>query len=162
MLEYEQASGSTYPNELMAATLIKCCQPRLMDVWTWTRPRTHQQRQRKRKTERKVQRKERWYQRRRKCQGQERTWQSVPWAVCELSRVWTLGKRLSKHGQPGGETERNSSWCRTAGNSNTCSEDSHDSEKDFPIWKSSSFLKSIFTNLANFLQQFPGAYGFVP
>ena len=31
VLEYEQASGSTYPKELMAATLIKCCQPRLRE-----------------------------------------------------------------------------------------------------------------------------------
>ena len=29
--EYEQASGSVYPKELMAATLIKCCQPRLRE-----------------------------------------------------------------------------------------------------------------------------------
>ena len=26
--EYEQASGSTYPKELMSATLIRCCNPR--------------------------------------------------------------------------------------------------------------------------------------
>ena len=31
VLEYEQASGSVYPKELMAATLIKCCQPRLRE-----------------------------------------------------------------------------------------------------------------------------------
>jgi hypothetical protein len=31
VLEYEQASGTTYPKELMAATLIKCCQPRLRE-----------------------------------------------------------------------------------------------------------------------------------
>ena len=31
VFEYEQASGSTYPKELMAATLIKCCQPRLRE-----------------------------------------------------------------------------------------------------------------------------------
>ena len=31
VLEYEQASGSVYAKELMAATLIKCCQPRLRE-----------------------------------------------------------------------------------------------------------------------------------
>jgi len=31
VLEYEQASGSIDPKELMAATLIKCCQPRLRE-----------------------------------------------------------------------------------------------------------------------------------
>ena len=29
--EYEQASGSTYPKELMSATLIRCCNPRLRE-----------------------------------------------------------------------------------------------------------------------------------
>ena len=38
VLEYEQASGSTYPKELMAATLIKCCQP----TSTWTDPTFYQ------------------------------------------------------------------------------------------------------------------------
>ena len=31
VLEYEQAGGSSYPKELMSATLIKCCQPRLRE-----------------------------------------------------------------------------------------------------------------------------------
>ena len=31
VLEYEQASGSKYPKELMSATLIKCCNPKLRE-----------------------------------------------------------------------------------------------------------------------------------
>ena len=31
VLQYEEASGTTYPDELKAATLIKCCQPRLRE-----------------------------------------------------------------------------------------------------------------------------------
>ena len=31
VLEYEQASGSSYPKELMSATVIKCCAPRLRE-----------------------------------------------------------------------------------------------------------------------------------
>ena len=31
VMQYEEASGSVYPKELMAATLIRCCQPKLRE-----------------------------------------------------------------------------------------------------------------------------------
>ena len=31
VMQYEEASGSTYPLELMSATLIRCCQPKLRE-----------------------------------------------------------------------------------------------------------------------------------
>ena len=135
-----------------------------MDVWTWTRSRTHQQGQRKKgsqkartKERRAIKREE--AQKERKLVAVERLlMDSVPTVMsmdigAENVPTWLikLGNRSLWH--PIRRHLQQLQWQKLP----TLLQ-----FEGFSIWKSCSFLKPVFTNFSSFLQWLSGAHGSFP